>query len=353
MLMFLVLLIFGQNGLISTVYTNYKEDLGNGFDLEHFQTFDKIVEELKELANENTTDNKVFEKSLISLGETFEGREIYAFKFIRKNDNENKRKTMVIECGAHAREWVSVSTCVYIITRIARSSNTANTVSKYDWVLIPVLNPDGYVYTWKNSTTRMWRKNRSFTEEQMKIYLEKKDDVCIGVDINRNFDSNWGGPGAPKTPCFTMYAGPKPFSENESKALVNFLTDNKDEVIAYISLHTFGQKWMTPFGHSKEKPTNLNEMERVALLSVEAIKKVSGLVYTVGSSHDIMYPNSGSSVDWASKTLSIPYTYLVEMVPKNATLEVGFMAEPELMMENCKTIWIGLQAMASHLKNDS
>ena len=57
-----------------------------------------------------------------------------------------------------------------------------------------------------------------------------------------------------------MYAGPKAFSEKESQVLAKLLTENKDAVIAYVSLHTYGQKWMTPFGHSKEKPTNLKEM---------------------------------------------------------------------------------------------
>ena len=36
-----VLLVIGQNGF-DAVYTNYKEDLGKDFDLEHFQPFDKV-----------------------------------------------------------------------------------------------------------------------------------------------------------------------------------------------------------------------------------------------------------------------------------------------------------------------
>ena len=31
-------------------------------------------------------------------------------------------------------------------------------LQKYDFYIIPVLNPDGYEYTWNGN--RMWRKNR-------------------------------------------------------------------------------------------------------------------------------------------------------------------------------------------------
>ena len=79
------------------------------------------------------------------------------------------------------------------ISNSSRSDNNNSIISQFNWVLIPVLNPDGYVYTWMEPSTRMWRKNRSFTREQMIISKEKDDDLCIGVDINRNFDSHWGG----------------------------------------------------------------------------------------------------------------------------------------------------------------
>lgn len=66
-------------------------------------------------------------------------------------------------------------------------------MKRFDWVIIPLLNPDGYAYSWKNNETRMWRKNRSFTPEQLKKFNETNNPLCIGVDINRNFNKHWGG----------------------------------------------------------------------------------------------------------------------------------------------------------------
>ena len=43
-------------------------------------------------------------------------------------------------------------------------------------VFIPVVNPDGLVWTWE--VDRMWRKNR------------RDNGGSFGVDLNRNFDAN-------------------------------------------------------------------------------------------------------------------------------------------------------------------
>ncbi len=43
------------------------------------------------------------------------------------------------------------------------------------FTIIPVPNPDGYVYTW--DVDRLWYKNRSPTG----------NEECIGIDMNRNW----------------------------------------------------------------------------------------------------------------------------------------------------------------------
>ena len=61
------------------------------------------------------------------------------------------------------------------------------------------------IYTWVFMSTvlhtdvkdRMWRKNRA-------VYPE---NLCIGVDLNRNFDNNFGGPGSSNNSCIATYCG--------------------------------------------------------------------------------------------------------------------------------------------------
>lgn len=48
-----------------------------------------------------------------------------------------------------------------------------------DWIIVPVLNPDGFIYT--HEVDRFWRKTRSI----------HPTSNCLGADPNRNFDFQW------------------------------------------------------------------------------------------------------------------------------------------------------------------
>ena len=105
--------------------------------------------------------------------------------------------------------------------------------------IIVVLNPDGYKYSW--SDDRMWRKNRrpltrqgihnstpslTLKKNKIKFYLSHEKsrlnssldatkDICVGVDLNRNFDLR--GKREMRKVCKEAYSGPKPFSEGPLK----------------------------------------------------------------------------------------------------------------------------------------
>ena len=57
-------------------------------------------------------------------------------------------------CGIHAREWISPATCMYMIRQILATRRTNSDVrfmlDKYEWVILPVFNVDGYEYTHTN-----------------------------------------------------------------------------------------------------------------------------------------------------------------------------------------------------------
>merc|ERR1712198_46327 len=50
--------------------------------------------------------------------------------------------------GIHAREWVAVASCVYIIDQLLTSSDPSVKALRENlvWYIIPVTNPDGYEY---------------------------------------------------------------------------------------------------------------------------------------------------------------------------------------------------------------
>ena len=98
----------------------------------------------------------------------------------------------------------------------------------YYYSIIPVVNVDGYKYTW--STDRLWRKNRTPND----------NSTCIGTDINRNWGDHWGGEGASPDPCSNTYRGESAFSEIEPLSLSSYISSFED-VAAYIDFHSYGQ----------------------------------------------------------------------------------------------------------------
>jgi murein tripeptide amidase MpaA len=78
--------------------------------------------------------------SVITFGKSFENRELKAIKMVA---NETlKKRVVVFDCGIHAREWISPAFCMWTIDRLLTNSSL---LEIYDFLIVPVLNPDGYV----------------------------------------------------------------------------------------------------------------------------------------------------------------------------------------------------------------
>lgn len=168
--------------------------------------------------------------------------------------------TIFLESNIHAREWITSATATYLINELLNSTDPEiNDLSEnFDWVIVPVLNVDGFAYTktkvcllimqekkCKRKTNsfhllfkfknRMWRKTR-----------QPHSAICVGVDPNRNFDAKHGAPGASHSPCSETYCGPKPNSEPEILAVSKFVAALPNLKL-YLSFHSYGQYLMFPY----------------------------------------------------------------------------------------------------------
>lgn len=113
---------------------------------------------------------------------------------------------------------------------VERYSSHPHLVRDADWYVLPVVNPDGYEFS--HTTDRLWRKTRSMhelpTAASGRLF---KRPPCAGVDLNRNWDFNWGDrAGASDDPCSDQYAGPRPFSEPEAKATAAFILRRQERI---------------------------------------------------------------------------------------------------------------------------
>jgi len=93
--------------------------------------------------------------------------------------------------------------------------------------------------------------------------------------------------GASANPCTETYAGPYAESDPEIKQMVQFINNSipEDTIKIYISLHSYGQYVLSPWGHTDEEfPQNYDQMMEVAKGFSTALKKKYNTEFTYGSS---------------------------------------------------------------------
>ncbi|KAJ9465820.1 hypothetical protein DIPPA_32540 [Diplonema papillatum] len=241
-----------------------------------------------------------------SIGSTNDGAAIPALRLGRST-----RKNMVfLQCGAHAREWISPATCMYVVEKLLSDQQSgrepaATLLNAVEVFVVPVLNPDGYRYTW--STNRMWRKNR-----------RSNADGSFGVDLNRNYDDHWGRCGSSAVPSSDTYRGTGPFSEPETRAVERLFADYKAagyRIQAGIDVHAYGQLILRPYGWILPTepcpgessppcvPPNEHILARFGEDMKSAIREESGKVYTSEHAAEL-YCAAGGADDWiATETM--------------------------------------------------
>ncbi|KAG7239362.1 hypothetical protein INR49_029351, partial [Caranx melampygus] len=266
----------------------------------------------------------------VHYGFTYEHRTISLLKI--GLPSEEKKKAIWMDCGIHAREWIAPAFCQYFVKQLLETYKTdpkvEDMMKNLDFYVTPVLNVDGYMYSWKDNTTRLWRKNRS---------PGPSDCSCLGTDLNRNFDANWGTIGISKDCCSNIYCGSGPVSEPEARAVTDYIGARKDDFLCFLTIHSYGQLLLVPYGHPNFTAPNYDELMEVGLGAAKAIWEVHGKNYTVGTSPDVLYPNSGSSRDWA-RMQGIPYSFTFEL-RDNGTF--GFKLPEDQIQPTCEEAYRG------------
>ncbi|XP_045029866.1 carboxypeptidase B-like isoform X2 [Daphnia magna] len=242
----------------------------------------------------NTTYPKLVQ--LTNIGSSYEKRPLYVLR-ISNSSSAGTRPAIWIDGGIHAREWISPAVATYIIQQLVEVPANAKLLSNVDWYIMPVVNPDGYEYT--HTKDRMWRKTRSVSSTSS----------CRGADPNRNFGYKWGGLGASTNPCDDTYRGTTAFSEPETLATSNFIMGKSSQIKLYLTLHSYGQFGLLPYGYDVVYPSDYNDV--LALVNNAASRFVN-YRYTVGNTAALLYAASGGSADWA-KSIGIKYSYTFEL----------------------------------------
>ncbi|KAM4697828.1 carboxypeptidase O-like [Rhinophrynus dorsalis] len=272
------------------------------------------------------------------IGCTYELRPIYYFKIGWPSDKT--KKIIFIDCGFHAREWVSVAYCQWFVKEILSTHKNdpvlANVLKQVDFYVLPVLNIDGYIYSW--TTDRLWRKNRS----------PHNNGTCYGVDLNRNFDSQWCTVGASKNCSSNIFCGSGPASEPETQAMASLIERTKADIIYYLTIHSYGQMILLPYGYKKDPSPHHEEMMLVAEKAVAKMKEKHNNEYIFGSSSAILYEDSGSSGDWAAD-IGIKFSYTFEL-RDNGTY--GFVLPANQIKPTCEETMTAMMSMIEYVNEN-
>ncbi|EPZ32777.1 Peptidase M14, carboxypeptidase A domain-containing protein [Rozella allomycis CSF55] len=292
-----------------------------------YHTADEVFDWMKAL-----TANHTDLVDLISIGQTFEGRNIWGFK-ISSNSSYLNKPNVVFHGAEHAREWISAAVVSYmaneLITQYGKDAEITNLLDAFDFTIIPILNIDGYRYS--HEKDRMWRKNR------------QPNAFCTGTDMNRNWGFKWEGKGSSAFPCSEVYRGKEPFSAPETQSMRDYLA-SLNNVVSYIDFHAYSQLWMYPWGFScSNKSPDYKKQKQVADAAVNAIEKINNVKFTAFQTFKKV---NGDSIDYAYATLNITYSYAVEL---RDTGRYGFMLPPEYIVPSGKETFAGLKAMLNEI----
>ncbi len=245
----------------------------------HYFTYPEMSDLLLNLQENHSNIMK-----LESLGKTFEGRDIWMVK-LSDNPNEDENEPGVLFMAAHhGNEKASFEVLIYFIRHMINMYNLENTDDDSDGLInedpidgldndddgeidedpsedrvrnvinntqifvIPMVSPDGVE---ANS-----RKNRA---PNYGPFGNSNEITSYGVNLNRNYDDYWFLYYIFPTNYHLMintidtsfnYRGPRPFSENETKAVRDFV--NKQDISISLSFHSFSEVIIYPWMHTSK-----------------------------------------------------------------------------------------------------
>ena len=260
---------------------------------------------------------------VFSLGKSVLGKDIWCIRVTNEKCKEDKSSCLIDGC-IHGGEWEGGEVCLYLadylLINFGENETITHVLNSSEVYLIPIINPDS---------------------RQLDFRLDDSRFNANGIDLNRNFDIDFGrlrgsviplgklfnrisistlplNPSRnftlihrlfPRFPLWFTNCGRHPFSEPESQAMRDFMTNlgTKDfsfYVNCHCATHCIGYPWdavKPPFEISKQEHFIYDYVLDWVVENTE-YERVDDI-----SSMD--YKASGDVTDWCFKEFHTPSFY--------------------------------------------
>jgi len=303
----------------------------SSFDASPFLSWDAYypVQEIYDFLEEAAAGNSTI-ASTGSYGRSFENRDL---RYIKMNKGNTDKPIIVIDANIHAREWITNTIATWTIKELL-TGDAQGWLDRFNFYIFPMVNPDGYEYS--RSVDRMWRKTRS----------NLAGGACRGADPNRNFAFGWNTGGSSNQPCSDTYMGVSALSEPEAASIASFLDSIADTTIFYLSLHSYSQLILIPYGTDLGRVPDHAEHMSIGNAAAAAIRTRYGTAFTPGNIVELLYVASGSSVDQMKGLYDTDLAYTFEM---RDTGRYGFILPADQIVPSCLEFMDGLNVILQRL----
>jgi hypothetical protein len=264
-------------------------------------------------------------------GSSFQGRPLDGIEIAEGvTEPEDGRPVSLVVAVHHAREWPAAEVAMEYAHHLVQGYGTDERVTallrKARVVVVPLINPDGYVYTRGAYDTQDSNEYTALAATGSQAYRRKNCNgeipsaatPCesqVGIDPNRNYGAGWGGKGASANRDSQTYRGTGPFSEPETQAVQKF--GQSRQVTNMITLHNVAALVLRPPGRSSD---GLAPDEARLKAFGDRMQSVTGYRSQYGWQ---LYDTSGTTEDWFYAAFGT-FGYTIEIGPKDGMFHMPY-----------------------------
>ena len=237
--------------------------------------------------------------------ESLEGRPVQGIEITPNVAAQDGKPVFLMTGVHHAREWPSAENpfefAIELIRGYGSDERITSLLDRARVIVVPVVNVDGYnlsreapddgtLYEYKRKNCRMTPDPAAHPTGAC-AQMPEASGTGAGVDPNRNYGGDWGGPGASTLYADATYRGTGPFSEPEIDNVRKLISSR--QVTTFITNHTQGSLILRPPGIAAFG-TTIDEADYKALGDAMALHNK----YTSQYSWQL-YDTSGTAEAWS------------------------------------------------------